>query len=186
MRSAITVASPAYWSERRNCVRYSETASLKFDQAQSNVNSGKAPVSRAFSARKNIGTTKKRTSHAVPGVSSPYGARRLRTDQILELLLVLGVVDGLRVDLVSVREDLRRREDERVLRDRRIALLEDLVRADDRADVVDVVLDLRGDLGPVIPVHQPRCTVDVGAVRDHHVVGPDHPAVLRLNPFQAG
>jgi len=37
---------PAYWSERTNCVRYADTASLKLLQAQSNVKSGKNPCSR--------------------------------------------------------------------------------------------------------------------------------------------
>src|SRR5947209_18548435 len=106
-----------------------------------------------------MGTTKKTSNHAVPGVSSAYGAtplarRTLRTDQVLELLLVLCVVDGLGVDLVHVREHRLRREDERVVRNRGIRLLEDLVGADDGADVVDVVLNLRGDLRPVEPVHQ--------------------------------
>src|SRR3989440_11901547 len=102
-----------------------------------------------------MGQRKKITRYAIPGSSRAYGvAQRLRcrkaedrasidlgAEQRLEFLLVVLVQDGLRIDLMHVRVHRRRGEDEVVLRDRRVLLQQDLLRAVDRTDVVDPVLD---------------------------------------------
>src|SRR5690242_9570372 len=106
------------------------------------------------------GTRKKIPSQSIPGANSRYGVEpRCRwkkpkpiswssgRDQVLPGRLVLLVVERIRVDRVRAVEVLLRREDQRVVRDRRVLLQESLLGPEDRADVVDVVLDLRGDLG---------------------------------------
>src|SRR2546422_4430097 len=89
-------------------------------------------------ARKPSGTTKKTASQAIPGASSRYGVSprwRWRKptgsggDQVLPLRQVLLVVERVVVEKVDAVERLLRREDERVVRDRRAVVLGPLARA---------------------------------------------------------
>src|SRR5579884_3166656 len=61
-----------------NCVWYAVIASRKLPHAHPNENSGNSPCERDIFARYHIGTTKKTSSHAIPGVSSRYGIAPLR------------------------------------------------------------------------------------------------------------
>src|SRR4029453_14959315 len=77
-------------------------------------------------------------------------------------------------------------EDLRVLGKRRVDLRDLLLRANDRTDVVHPSLDLGRDLRVVDEVHVRRGREDVATRRYEHVVGPDHPAVVGDDPFEAG
>src|SRR5919108_5250367 len=99
-------------------------------------------------ARNPSGTRKKTPSQKTPGASNRYGVRpRCRwrkpnsaRDQVLPLGDVLLVVQRCGVEIPRVVQHRLRREDQRVLRDRGILLQQHLLRADDGADVVDVIL----------------------------------------------
>ena len=80
------------------------------------------------------------------------------------------------MDLV---EELLGREDQRVVRKSRVRLGQHLLRALHRTDVVDVRGNLRRNRRVVHVVHVHRRRIDVSAVRDHHVVGPDRSARFR-------
>src|ERR1044072_1544116 len=92
-----------------------------------------------WQARKPSGTTKNTASQAMPGRSSRYGVsprwrwKRLKRasprDQVLPLLEVLLVVQGLAVEDLDLLERRGRREDQRVLRHCRVELLRRLARA---------------------------------------------------------
>src|SRR5919201_726490 len=158
------------------------------------------PDSSDWYARKPSGTTKKTASHRTPGASSRYGVsprwrwkklnRPSAGDQVLPLIQVLLVVEGLGVEDVHAVEGLRRREDERVLGYRRVVLLGPRPRALHGRDVVDardVALRVAGfhqslDLRVVHVVHVDRRRIDGAAFRDQHVVGPEGAAVLRHVP----
>ena len=81
--------------------------------------------------------------------------------------------------------DLVGREDQRVVGDVRIGLLDDLLDALHRREVVDVDRELGGDLGLVDEVHHRLGRVDVlGLGRDHHVVGEEHRALVGVDELQ--
>src|SRR5687767_4974305 len=134
---------------------------------------------------KYMGTRKKSASQTAPGARSPYGSSRRRTRIGLPSAgdrLVPGLLDLLHVLLVSrwllerlaVGDELVVREDQRVLRQGRIALLEDLLHPCDRRDVVDERRDVGLDLGLVGEVHELERRRRVrGAGRDRHHVEPD-------------
>src|SRR4051812_12132813 len=151
----------------------------------------KLPDCSDWYARKPSGTRKNTASHSTPGASSRYGVScrcrwRYPTaasagDQVLPGSQVLLVVERVVVEDVDRVDHLLRREDQRVLRDRGVRGNELLLRAGDRADVVDArvarlrvaALDQRGDLRVVDVVHEHRRGVRVSALRDDHVVRPD-------------
>src|ERR687888_332203 len=112
----------------------------------------KLPDSSDWWTRNPSGTAKKIARYSSPGARSRYGVRPrwrcrkpklLARDQVLPLRDVLLVVERVGVEVVRAVEHLLRREDQRVLRDRRILLQQHFLRADDGTDVVHVVLDLR-------------------------------------------
>src|SRR5689334_14217473 len=103
------------------------------------------PDSSDWYARNPSGTRKNTARNASPGASSTYGIKpRWRWnhfisagDQVLPLRQVLLVVQRVAVEEVDLRQRLRRREDELVVRHGRIQLQRRLLRPDDGRDVVD-------------------------------------------------
>src|SRR5690349_11293444 len=136
-------------------------------------------------ARKPSGTTKNTDRNRTPGRSSRYGVApwwRWKTftrrpsprDQVLPLLQVLLVVQRLAVEDLDLRQRLRAREDQRVVRNGRVVFQRPRLRPDHGRDVVDardVPLRVAGlhqalHLRVVHVVHVDRGGVDVAALRD--------------------
>src|SRR5205807_10151216 len=97
----------------------------------------KLPDCSDWYARKPSGTTKKALSQKMPGASSRYGVRprcrwrkpTLCGDEVLPGGQILLVVEGVVVEEVDAVEHLLRREDQDVVRDRRVVLDQRLLRA---------------------------------------------------------
>ena len=97
--------------------------------------------------------------------------------QAFEVLLLGRLVEAL--EHLDPGEDVGGREDQRVVGVVGVDRQERLLGALDRADVVDEVLDLGGDPRVVVEVDERLGLLLVRrALRDHHVVRPEHAALL--------
>src|SRR5215204_2463968 len=140
------------------------------------------------------GIAKNSSSQPSPGRSSRYGSAAFRSragmrilpnclgaddllERVVDLLLLVGLEPP---EYEGVLQELLVREDQLVLRERRVALRQDLLHPIDRADVVHVLRDVGLDFRPVNEVDELLGRERLrGTHRYLHVVRPEVPARLR-------